>query len=492
MSYENEILESIASKCLLCHNASCDKACPNHFSPSSFLRSVRFENQDGALKHVDKNICLSCNGECEKNCIHYDGKIRIHKAIECAKEFEKATEDPSLEINFLGVKCENPFFLSSSVVASNYEMCARALEMGWAGIVYKTIGFYIPKEVSPRFSAIKKDGTPFVGFKNLEQISEHTVEENFAILAKLKKNYPSKAIVASIMGQTEEEWTKLASMAEKAGCDIIECNFSCPQMAVKKMGSAIGADRKAVEILTRAVRKGTKLPILAKMTPNVTDMTPSAIAAIKGGADGIAAINTIKCLTNVNLETMEGDPNVSGKTSISGYSGKAVKPIALRFIYDLSSDDELKNVPLSGMGGIETWKDALEFLSLGCSNIQVTTAVMQYGYRIIDDLIDGTKNYMRKYHISSLESIVGKAIDNIVSPMALDRNSKVYPIFDRNKCIGCERCYVSCLDGGHQAIEIKDNKPFMNPNKCVGCLLCELVCPVHAISTSKRVKKNNK
>ncbi len=492
MEHQEITLRHIASKCLLCHNAKCDQACKKNFHPSSLLRSVRFQNMEGAEKYIKKDICLSCSGDCEKACIHFDEKVAIRKAISCLPDYPESENDPSLEIEFMGVKCENPFFLSSSVVASNYEMCARALEMGWGGIVYKTIGFYVPEEVSPRFSAVTKDDTPFIGFKNLEQISEHTVEENFAILAKLKKNYPNKVIVASIMGQSEEEWTKLATLAQKAGCDIIECNFSCPQMTKKKMGSAIGADEKMVYLLSKAVRKGTSLPILAKMTPNLTDMVPPAVEAIRGGADGIAAINTVKCITNVDLSTMEGDPNVDGKTSVSGYSGKAVKPIALRFIYDLASDEELKNVPLSGIGGIETWQDALEFLALGCRNVQVTTAVMQYGYRIIDDLIDGTKNYLSSHHLGSLDDIIGKGIENIVTPDKLSRNSMVYPLFDKEKCIGCGRCYLSCLDGGHQALRMVDDHPQIDGRKCVGCLLCSLVCPVNAISSSKRVSKVKK
>lgn len=488
MTNQNIALRKIASECLLCNNAKCDKACPHNFKPSNFLRSIAFDNEDGAAKHINKEICGNCSGFCENECIHYHEKIHIQEAIKMANVYVREV-NPSLEIDFMGVKCENPFFLSSSVVASNYEMCARALEMGWGGIVYKTIGFYVPKEVSPRFSAIKKDDTPFVGFKNLEQISEHTVEENFAILSELKKNYPNKIIVASIMGQTEDEWTKLAHMAEEAGCDIIECNFSCPQMTLKKMGSAVGTNPKLVESYCKAVRKGSKLPILAKMTPNITDMVPPAIASIRGGANGIAAINTIKCITNVDLETMESDPNVAGKTAVSGYSGKAVKPIALRFIHDLATDEGLRGVHLSGMGGIETWQDALEFIALGCENIQITTAIMEYGYRIIDDLIDGTKNFMAKNNISLLKEIVGKGLENIVSPIALNRDTMVYPLIDSNKCIGCQRCYISCLDGGHQALEIVNNRPKLIGSKCVGCLLCSLVCPVEAITPSKRVPK---
>ncbi len=489
MAYETQILTNISSSCLLCENAKCNKACPHAYKPANLLRSVRFENKDVAGRYVDKDVCATCEGFCEKACIHYDEKVRIKKAIELTPKCDVDLDDVSLEIDFMGVKCENPFFLSSSVVGSNYEMCAKALEEGYGGVVYKTIGFYLPNEVSPRFSATRKEGTPFVGFKNMEQISDHPLEENLKILSDLKKNYPTKVIVASIMGQNEEEWTKLAKMCEDAGVDIIECNFSCPQMSVKGMGSDVGTNLELVKKYTEATVKGTKLPVLAKMTPNITDMRLPARAAIEAGAAGIAAINTIKCITNVSLDTMIGDPNIDGKTSVSGYSGKAVKPIALRFITDMAQDKELNGAPLSGMGGIETAQDALEFIALGCGNIQITTAIMQYGYRIIDDLISGAKYFLKKNGYKKLDEIVGKGLENIVPAEDLNRDTIVFPVFNKDKCIGCERCYVSCYDGGHQAITMKDGYPRLNGSKCVGCHLCRLVCPTDAISVSKRIMK---
>ncbi len=488
MAYEKVTLNNIANECLLCHNAKCDKACPKGYKPSDFLRSVRFGNE--TTKAVDKSICASCDAPCEKACVNFDRPIRIKKAIELAKENIVDTSDISLDIEFLGVKCENPFFLSSSVVGSDYEMCAKALEMGWGGIVFKTIGFYIPDEVSPRFSAIKKDGTPFVGFKNMEQISDHPLKENLEILATLKKNYPSKIIVASIMGQSEEEWTELARLCDEAGVDIIECNFSCPQMAVKGMGSDVGTNVELVSKYTAATVKGTTKPVLAKMTPNITNMEIPAIAAMKAGAAGLAAINTIKCITNVDLYNMQSDPNIDGKCAVSGYSGKAVKPIALRFISDMAKCPEIKSAPISGMGGIETWQDALEFIALGCTNIQITTAIMQYGYRIIDDLIDGAKTYLKTQGYKKLDEIVGMGLTNIISADQLNRSTVVFPMFDKEKCVGCGRCYVSCYDGGHQAITLdQDNMPKLNGSKCVGCHLCRLVCPTDAIGIAKRINK---
>lgn len=395
-----------------------------------------------------------------------------------------------MSIDFCGFHCENPFLLSSSCIAGNEEMVARALEAGWAGVVFKTIGFYIPSEVSPRFDTIQKEGASFVGFRNLEQISDHPLEENLKALKHLKQRFPNKLIVASIMGETPEEWTKLATLSEEAGVDIIECNFSCPQMVKGDMGADVGVNEELVRSFWQAVRQGTTLPILAKMTPNITDMLVPTIAAMEGGATGLAAINTIKCITSVN-DSNYIQPDVAGKSSVSGYSGKAVKPIALRFISDMASCPSLQDVPISGMGGVETWHDALEFLLLGASTVQVTTSVMQYGYRIIDDLLDGLMMYMKMHHIDGVKQLVGQSLQNLVTSDQLNRHTIAYPKWDMESCVGCGRCYISCQDGGHQAISWQRIKrlPSLIVQKCVGCQLCCLVCPVDAIHSGKRVEK---
>jgi dihydropyrimidine dehydrogenase (NAD+) subunit PreA len=397
-----------------------------------------------------------------------------------------------LSIGFCGLNCENPFFLSSSCVSGGYDMCARALDMGWGGLVYKTIGFFTADEVSPRFDAVASGGVPFYGFRNLEQISEHPLEENLKALQSLKRDFPEKIVVSSIMGETDEQWTKLAEMSEQAGVDIIECNFSCPQMTKNSMGSDVGQSAELVKEYCTAVRKGTKLPILAKMTPNIGNMEDVALAAIRGGSDGIAAINTIKSITRVDDSSLFVYPNVDGKSAVSGYSGKAVKPIALRFIHDLAKFPELKGVPISGMGGIETWKDALEFILLGASNIQVTTSVMEYGYRIIEDMISGFSEYMEQNDVTSVADLVGKALPGMVPSNELARDYRVMPSFNKEDCVGCGRCYISCRDGGHQAIEWNKIKrePQLFERNCVGCHLCTLVCPTQAISQGRRVPKS--
>jgi len=399
-----------------------------------------------------------------------------------------------LSIEFCGVKCENPFFLSSSPVDNCYEMCAKALETGWGGVVFKTLGFFIPTDCSPRFDALRKESTEFVGFKNMEQISEHPLEESLEALKMLKTNYPTKVIVASIMGENEKEWEELARLVTEAGADMIECNFSCPQMTSHAMGSDVGQNPELVKTYCEAVARGSKLPILAKMTPNIGDMNIPAIASMEGGAAGISTINTIKSVTGIDFDKMIGLPIVNGKSSISGYSGKAVKPIALRFIQQMRTNEKLKNVPISGIGGIETWKDALEFIVLGASNLQVTTAVMQYGYRIVEDMISGLSYFMEERGIDKLEDLVGIANSNIIPAEEIDRTFVIYPEIDKDKCLGCGRCYVSCFDGGHQAYTYNEEtrEISLNKDKCVGCHLCSLVCPVGAIGKGEIMFRDGK
>ena len=387
-----------------------------------------------------------------------------------------------LSIDYLGVKCENPFFLSSSPVGGDYDMVAKSYEAGWAGVFFKTVGIFVADECSPRFDNTNKEGIPWLGFKNMEQISDKPTEKNFEFMFRLKRDFPEKIMVATIMGSSNDEWSQLAKMCEQAGADLIEGNFSCPQMTTCEMGSDVGTNPKLVEQYTKAVVKTTKIPFIAKMTPNITSMEIPARAAAKGGAKGISAINTVKSITNIDLDNLTAMPVVNGVSSISGYSGAAIRPIALRFVANLCGDQELldKGIQISGVGGIETWRDALEFLLLGARNVQVTTAIMQYGYRIVEDMISGLSHWMDERGYNSVDEFLGKALPNIIPAENLDRSFMVLPDFNLKKCVGCGRCYVSCYDGGHQAIDWDEKKrrPALNDD-CVGCHLCLNVCPVH-------------
>ena len=461
-------LKQEAVRCLLCENAPCTAAV-RQGDPARAVRAVRFDNQVlGARLFA---ACSEADLEAaEKACIHYDRPVRLREIAKSLPAPTPETELPSLEIDFCGLHCENPFFLASSAICTNYEMVAAALEAGWAGVFYKTICLQEINEVSPRFDAVKRADSSFAGFRNMEQLSENPVEMDFDILKRLKQNYPSKIIVAS------------AKMAEDAGVDAVELNFSCPQMRLAGMGSDVGQNHELVTFYTAYVKRSVNIPVIPKMTPNVASMTQFALAAHFAGADGISAINTIKSVTM--------GAEVNGQRIVSGYSGSAVKPIALRFILEMADNPIMPGLQLSGIGGITTWRDALDFIQLGCQNVQVCTAVMQYGYRIIDDLIDGLQNYMASRGVTHVADLVGEELPYFVRAADLDRTTVVYPVIKRDTCIGCGRCYISCRDGGHQAITFgEDRQPHIVGSKCVGCHLCYLICPTDSIGLSKRVPK---
>ena len=473
-----------ASRCLLCQDAPCTKVC-KHGDPARAIRAIRFDNHKPALRWV-KDCSDSDLERAEQACIHYNWPIRIKEMLRSIHPDDvDDSAYPALDIDFCGIHCENPFFLASSAVCTNYEMVAKAFEAGWAGVFYKTICMQEIKEVSPRFDAMHNNAThgDFYGFRNMEQLSDNPVEKDFYDLHRLKTDYPTKVVIASIMGQTEEEWIALAKMAEEAGCDAVELNFSCPQMKHEGMGSDVGQNPELVRDFTACVKDNVNIPVIPKMTPNITHIAEPAEACIKAGADAISAINTIKSVT------MDADAEVAGQRTISGYSGRAVRPIALRHILELAQMPI--KTELSGIGGIETWRDALEFIQLGCNNVQVCTAVMQYGYRIIDDLILGLQRYMAKRGISHLQDIVGEQLTKFLKPDHLDRDTIIYPKFDKQLCVGCGRCEMSCNDGGHQALVFDHDtrQPRLVGTKCVGCHLCRIVCPTGAIGLSKRITK---
>ncbi len=475
-----------ARRCLLCADAPCSKACQKG-DPARTIRAIRFDNEKMARQWV-----AACSEDdlltAEKACIHYDRPIRIREMLRGLPVADDSKTLPSLEIEFCGITCENPFFLASSAICTNYEMVARAFEAGWAGVFYKTICMEDIREVSPRFDAVSDGGTTdFFGFRNMEQLSENPVNVDFDILHRLKENYPTKIVVASIMGQTEEQWIELAKMAEAAGVDAVELNFSCPQMRLAGMGSDVGQNAELVTFYTAYVKRSVSIPVIPKMTPNITQINQPAMGAYFAGANAISAINTIKSVT------MGERAAVSAHKTISGYSGRAVKPIALRHILEMAKNPIMKNIQFSGIGGIETWRDALEFIQLGCRNVQVCTAVMQYGYRIIDDLVSGLQHYMQERGISQLADLVGEELPRFITPTDLDRETIVFPKIDRERCIGCGRCYTSCMDGGHQAITFDENRqPHIQGKRCVGCHLCLLVCPTGAIGATKRVGKTGR
>ena len=497
MLIKNFLSRSDMLACALCMDAPCSSVCPS-VDPAKALLGIWFDVQDvEAMRLPSKNICAECDAPCEKACVN-EGRVPIkhlmntlYEKVRPRAEIPIPDDEDRLKCDLCGVPLENPFLLSSSVVASTYDMCARAFEAGWAGACFKTICSLDIHEASPRFSAIKGDNGSIIGFKNIEQLSDHSVAENMEIFRRLKKNYPTKFILASIMGKDEAEWESLARLCEENGADAVELNFSCPNMQEDGLGSDIGQVPELVEKFTRAAKRSTTIPVLAKLTPNVATMSPAAEAALRGGADGIAAINTIKSIVGVSPYTYVSAPAVKGKSAVGGYSGNAVKPIALRFIAEMGQNPNLKGLHISGMGGIETWRDALELILMGSGSIQITTAVMQYGYRIIDDLKAGLNYYLAQMGLRSVKDIIGAGLDSVSDTTdVLERDTILFPAFDLEKCNGCGRCVISCNDGGHQAIRFDDRRPKLDGSKCVGCHLCKIVCPTGAIAAGKKRIKN--
>ncbi len=483
------------SSCLLCADAPCTKACDKLNKPDKTIRSLRFNNYLGAISHINDS-CINCDAKCEKSCV-LSNSVKIKDImLGCLKQkekFKKEIKKADISTDFCGIKIENPFLLSSSVVASSYEMVSRAFDAGWAGAAFKTISLIDIHEASPRFSALKNLDGSFLAFKNIEQLSDHSVIENVEIFKKLKQNYPNKFLLVSIMGRNDEEWAYLAKVSEEAGADALELNFSCPNMTEEHSGSDIGQVPELVKRYTKIVKDAVKIPVVAKLTPNVLSVVPAALAAKEGNADGVALINTIKSITELNtVKNMYLGKNARENFSVGGLSGSAVKPIALRFISEISANKDLKDLYISGMGGIYNFEDALMFLALGASSVQITTAVMEYGYRIIDDLKEGLELFLGTFGAKSIKELKGFNIENLKDVTERKRDIAILPKFIRSNCVGCGRCYISCMDGGHQAISFKDRKPILNPNNCVGCHLCILVCPNEAITPSDVILDKSK
>jgi len=398
--------------------------------------------------------------------------------------------DIDLSIDFCGLKFKNPFLLSSSPVSNSAEMVARSFEAGWSGVVFKTLNSDTTPIIhpSPRMNEYGYGSKKLVGLQNVEMISDRTLKDNLADFLYLKKKYPGHVLVSSIMGFSNDEWAYLAKVSEDNGADMLELNFSCPHMAVEGAGHHVGQAFDLIEKFTATVKQSVSIPVIAKMTPNITDMTEPAIYAKQGGADAISAINTVSGISQIDLNGFIPKPNVFGLGSVSGTSGPAVKPIGLRFISDMAKCDELA-LPLSGIGGIETWIDALEFILLGASTIQVTTGIIHYGYGIVEDMIEGLTDFMVEKNISKVQDLVGKALSNLKTTDKFDLKRQGRAEYDLTKCVGCGQCYTVCKDAGGYALDWddKNRRPVLIEDKCLSCMICSFVCPVPDIISYKEM-----
>jgi len=388
-----------------------------------------------------------------------------------------------LKTSFCGIKAPNPFWLSSSPVSNTAEMVIRAFEEGWGGAVFKSLSLneeFLVYNPSPCFTTICFEDENFLGLENIELFSERPLSKNLKDLKEIKKRFPDRALIASLaVTPNKEECQELVVKAEETGVDGLELNFSCPNVkAGGGAGRSIGKNPESVATIIRWVKEVSKVPVLAKLTASLTDITKMAMVAKEAGADGISAINTVPAVIGVDLETLIPKPIVDGKTTMGGYSGPAIKPIALRCIAEIAMDKEI-GLPISGMGGVTTWQDAAEFILLGSTSVQVTTAIMRYGYRIVEDLINGLSNWMDEKGIKKLDDMVGKSLSHFTNVESLNRKHRMVPAIDKEICVKCGLCYIVCQDAGHQAITLDVNKfPIVDKEKCRGCSLCSLICPV--------------
>lgn len=387
---------------------------------------------------------------------------------------------PDLSTNCAGIRSPNPFWLASAPPTNSGDQIMRAFDAGWGGAVWKTLGQPI-QNVSSRFGGVRHRGVAPIGFNNIELITDRPLETNFREIAEVKRRYPHHAVIVSLMVETREEWREIIARSIDAGADGLELNFGCPHgMCERGMGSAVGQDPRANEIITSWAREFSTVPVLVKLTPNVDDIVPHGLAAQKGGAHGVSLINTIKSIIGVDIDRFVPQPRVGGFSTNGGYCGPAVKPIALHMTGALARDPEFR-IPISGIGGISDWRDAVEFLLLGASSVQVCTAVMLYGYRIVEDMIEGLTEYMRTHEFQTLDQLVGKAVPAFTEWGDLDLNYETVAKIDPDKCIGCNLCRVACMDGAHQCIHPNPSGghvPYVDESECVGCNLCQIVCPV--------------
>ncbi|HEV3277112.1 MAG TPA: NAD-dependent dihydropyrimidine dehydrogenase subunit PreA [Terriglobia bacterium] len=396
-----------------------------------------------------------------------------------------------LAVNFAGIKSPNPFWLASGPPSNSAGQVMRAFDAGWGGAVWKTIGEPIINTTS-RYGGIDFGAQKLMGFNNIELISDRPIEDNLREIAEVKKRYPAHAVIASLMVESRREsWHEMVKRAEGAGCDGLELNFGCPHgMSERGMGAAVGQVPEYTTMITEWVKEVARTPVIVKLTPNITDVTRIAVAAEQGGADGISLINTINSLMGVDLDTFAPCPTVRGKGSHGGYCGPAVKPIALNMV---AACAKRVKIPISGIGGIATWSDAAEFVALGAGSLQVCTAVMHYGFRMVEDMLDGLASYLESKGLGRLDDLIGRAVPNVADWGDLDLNYKIVAEINHDLCIGCHLCYVACEDGAHQCIEEYpangDGRriPRIIEDECVGCNLCALVCPVPSCITMKEI-----
>ena len=399
-----------------------------------------------------------------------------------------------LTSNFIGIKSPNPFWLASAPPTDKQYNVERAFEAGWGGVVWKTLGSEGPPIVNvsgPRYGAIWGADRRLLGLNNIELITDRPLEVNLREIKEVKRKWRDRALVISLMVPCEEDyWKAILKAIEDTEADGVELNFGCPHgMAERGMGSAVGQVPEYIEMVTRWVKQYSRMPCIVKLTPNVTSILPPAMAANRGGADAVSLINTIKSITNVDLDNFSPFPMIDGKGSHGGYCGPAVKPIALNMVGEIARHEETRGLPISGIGGVTTWRDAAEFLAMGAGNVQVCTAAMTYGFKVVQEMISGLSEYLDNKEMR-LDQLVGRAVPNFVEWQHLNLNYVTKAHISQEDCIKCGRCYAACEDTSHQAIAMSPERVFsVKDEECVACNLCVNVCPVENCITMVPMQK---
>ncbi|WP_395829105.1 NAD-dependent dihydropyrimidine dehydrogenase subunit PreA [Elstera sp.] len=398
-----------------------------------------------------------------------------------------------LRTNFAGIKSPNPFWLASAPPTDKAYNVIRAFQAGWGGVVWKTLGEDPPVvNVTSRYGAWHDGDRRVMGFNNIELITDRPLAVNLREIKEVKRDWPDRAMIVSLMVPcNEDSWKNILPLVEETGADGIELNFGCPHgMSERGMGAAVGQVPEYVEMVTRWCKQYTRMPVIVKLTPNISNILGPARAAKAGGADAVSLINTINSIMSVNLDKMAPEPVVDGKGTHGGYCGPAVKPIALNMVAEIARTMDTRGLPISGIGGITTWRDAAEFMALGSGSVQVCTAAMVYGFKIVEDMIDGLSNWMDSQGYAKLDDFVGKAVPNVTDWQYLNINHDLKARINQDLCISCGRCHIACEDTSHQAIaKEKDGKRYFEvvDSECVGCNLCMIACPVPDCITMEAV-----
>ena len=389
-----------------------------------------------------------------------------------------------LTTDFLGIKSPNPFWLASAPPTDKEYNVRRAFEAGWGGVVWKTLGAEGPPVVNvngPRYGVIHGPDRRVLGLNNIELITDRPLEVNLEEITRVKKDYPNHAVIVSIMVPCEEQaWRDILPKVEATGADGIELNFGCPHgMSERGMGAAVGQVPEYIEMVTGWCKKYYSKPVIVKLTPNITDVRLPAAAAKRGGADAVSLINTINSIVSVDLDSMSPEPSINGKGTHGGYCGPAVKPIAMSMVSEIARAPATAGFPISGIGGVTTWRDAAEYIALGCGNVQVCTAAMTYGFKVVQEMITGLSQWMDEKGHKGIQDFMGAAIPNTTDWQYLDLNYVAKAVINQDDCISCGRCYAACEDTSHQAIVMSEDRKFSVVDaECVACNLCVEVCPV--------------